>query len=146
MAWQYAVGAYAAYKVGKGVYQWWTTPEHNRLLGRTYDRIDEVASGKHKLFVDHITRSSAEGQPPVIGGHIPDILLKDFTSSNLIIEVETADSLEKHAQNQLRAFKKPGYKRVLVVPEVAVNDARVLAENVRGTVYVRTPETVEDLV
>ena len=75
--------------------------------------------------------------------------------NNLIIEVETGDSIEANgseAQSQLEDFSIPGYRRVLVVPGADFDTAHVdefedhLDEEIDGELYFATPSGVVELL
>lgn len=55
-----------------------------------------------------------------------------YRGQNLVIEVETGDTLDGSAKSQLADFKTPSYKRVLVVPDAAVSDGAAFLEEFQG--------------
>lgn len=133
--------AYVAYKTIQRA----LTPAHDNLLKDTFSEVDGYASANRTLLVDHIDPSGSDGRPPVINGSRPDLELRDFANPNLIVEVETASTLDGDAKAQLEAFRKPSYTRVLVVPDGAIQDGERLVEDLPGDVIVTTPNGIADI-
>jgi len=126
-------------------------PEHDDILEDTYAAIEAELDDDIETATDH-----GEGEEDADGGLAvddiegrPDLVISGFAVSNLIIEVETTDVIEKdqsHVIEQVSGFKKNGYTRVLVVPSDAVDTAEELVEEIDGTVHVRTPNSVVEMV
>ncbi|MFY4814887.1 hypothetical protein ACOJIV_19655 [Haloarcula sp. AONF1] len=146
---QLAAAGAVAYGGAKAV-EYLTTSEHDRALKKTYKHLESTVPDA-TLFVDHIDVDVAGNPEGVLDiDRIPDLILHNQRSANLVVEVETGDSLRNagdEARAQLQAFGSPGYRRVLVVPE----DASGLAKNAiqdwpidDETIYVANPSTVSD--
>ncbi|WP_135306302.1 hypothetical protein [Haloarcula amylovorans] len=104
--------------------------DHDDVLEETYHAVEAAVSTNASIYVDHIdvdaegnTRSATPGND-----HVPDLVVKSFADNNIVVEVETGDSLDGDALDQLEDFAKPGYTRVLVVPDSAVDDGVHLIE------------------
>lgn len=143
-----AVGA-VAYGGAKAV-EYLNTSEHDRALKKTYKQLESAASDA-TIYVDHIDVDAAGNPEGVLDiNRVPDLILHNQQSANLVVEVETADSLQDaraEARAQLQAFASPGYRRVLVVPEgaseVAVNAVQDWPID-EDNIYVANPSTVAD--
>jgi len=81
---------------------------------------------------------------------VPDIVCKSMATNNLIIEVETEDTLDDEAISQLDEFRLRGYRRVLVVPngdsETVSEFEQRLNEEIPGKITVATPGTAANLL
>jgi len=73
-----------------------------------------------------------------------------MATNNLIIEVETEDTLDDEAISQLDEFRLRGYRRVLVVPngdsETVSEFEQRLNEEIPGKITVATPGTAANLL
>lgn len=125
--------------------------DHDETVQATYDALEPAVSAHASVYADHI--DDGENPRNEIGGlsHVPDLIVKSGVDTNLIIEVETADSLKANpaaAESQLRDFSTPGYRRVLVVPpsqEEAESVKSFIADEfdaLPGKLYLATPEGV----
>jgi hypothetical protein len=139
------VGAAGIVYVASKTVQRALTPEHNNLLKDTFSEVDWYASANRTLLVDHINPSGSDGRPPVVNGARPDLELRDFKNPNLIVEVETAATLDGDAKSQLEAFRKPSYTRVLVVPDGTIKDGERLVADLPGDVIVTTPNGIAEI-
>lgn len=90
------------------------TPKHDKVVKETAKKLDRYSSNKGTIYADHISRYET---PEIINGHRPDVVLNDFEKPSVVVEVETAGTLDDKALEQLQAIKKPGHKRFLVVPK-----------------------------
>lgn len=116
--------------------------DHGETIRHAYYEIREAASASTKLSVDHINPDGAEtGSPENIIDDIngvPDIVVVDSTSANLIVEVETPESLKsepRHIVEQLDDFRTQGFKRVLVVSDGVIYQVGEWAEEQRNRCY-----------
>jgi hypothetical protein len=118
-----------------------TTSKHDRVVRKTAKSIERGAP-EATLYVDHES-GVGDGQPDTIEGYRPDVMVRDFPRF-LAIEVETRDSLDTHASEQLEAFAaRRNYTSVLVVPSSTVPAAEEFVENrVNADVRVATPSDV----
>ncbi|WP_254538704.1 hypothetical protein [Halomarina litorea] len=118
-----------------------TTSKHDRVVRKTAKSIEREAP-EATLHVDHES-GVGNGQPDTIERYRPDITVRDFPRF-LAIEIETRDSLDTHASEQLEAFaSKRNYTAVLVVPSSTVPVAEEFVENrVDADVRVATPSNV----
>jgi hypothetical protein len=98
--------------------------DHDDVLEDTYQAVSGAATSSSSIYVDHID-VDADGNPRSATpgtDHVPDLVLTGFEDNNIVVEVETGDSLDGEALNQLADFSVPGYTRALVVPDSVVND------------------------
>jgi hypothetical protein len=81
---------------------------------------------------------------------VPDVVCTSIVTSNLIVEVETEDTLDDEAISQLDEFRLRGYRRVLVAPngdsETVSEFEQRLNDEIPGRITVATPQTVTDLL
>lgn len=127
-----------------GVHDHLTLSKHDRIVKRTAERLDERMVNNVTIKVDH-GLDVGQDRPREINGKRPDITLTHFRSSTFYaIEVETADSLDGHAKQQLEAFDEiSNYESVLVVPESALRAGKEFVQNsVNADVTVTTPREV----
>jgi len=129
-----------------------TEKDHDDVLEDTYQAVESAAASRSSIYVDHIN-VDADGNPrSALPGedHILDLVLTGFADNNLVVEVETADTLDQTALDQLADFSTKGYRRVLVVPDGAVDDGAQLLEDTatgdRERVVVCGPTDVADLL
>jgi len=128
-----------------------TDRDHDDVLLDAYKEVRNEAATSSSIYTDHInvdsdgnTRSAKPG-----GDHHPDLVLTGFQDRNLVVEVETGDSLNGHLEDQLTDFRTNGYTRVLVVPDGVVDDgAAVLDEfdSEHDNVVVCGPSKLPDLL
>jgi len=129
--------------------------DHNAVVADVYNRLDEAAPSNASVYADHVDAApNPHGEVGGVEEHIPDVVVKSGVANSLIIEVETASSLESdaaEARSQLREFSTPGYRRALVV-EAATSDEDSVREFVEsldgldGEVYFVKPEDVTNLL
>lgn len=129
--------------------------DHDDVVADVYERLDGTAPSNAKVFADHVDHApNPHGEVGGVDKHVPDVVVKSGLANSLIIEVETADSLERdaaEARSQLREFSTPGYRRVVVV-EAATSDEDSVREfvdsldDLDGEVYFAKPETVSELL
>lgn len=143
------VGAYGIMKLLEG------NVDHDTVVRDTSANIEMYLPRDATLYADHIARHP---NPRVVAndldlGHVPDVVVRAGSVSNLMIEVETDGSINTsaaEAKRQLEAFATRGYKNVLVVPDVQTQVVREFEEKLnselRGTIYVETPTNVVDLL
>ena len=135
--------------------------DHHDVVQQTVDNLEPEMTEHGSLYADHL-----DGDYPNPRGaftdtengpeeHIPDVVVKSGVKNNLIIEVETGDSIEDNssaAKSQIEDFSVPSYRRVLVIPDADFNAVHVdefeehLDEEIDGEFYVATPEGVVDLL
>lgn len=148
MAWQYAVAAGLG---ALGVKALLSELSHDETVQATYDRLERAATRDATVYADHIDDGpNPRGELDSVD-HIPDIIVKAGSANNLIVEVETVDALREarvEARSQMRAFRKQGYRRVLVVPSGQADDEAVTSfiEDSEGVLNVATPKTIADLL
>jgi len=125
---------------------------HDGLVKKTHKQLQQSAGESTNIYVDyhHYTSDTAAGNTRGLDlgiNSIPDhVVLSPPGSPNLIVEVETSESLNGDAKEQLEEFRLQGYKRVLVVPSSATDDAEAFAGDLKGEITVTTPSDVEELV
>lgn len=100
--------------------------DHMNVLEDAYRSLDDATEKgtlylAHQDEVDIDTDNHPKGELPDTD-HVPDIIYTRFEGASLVVEVETGDTLDSDALAQLEDFSTPGYKRVLVVPDSAVED------------------------
>lgn len=128
--------------------------DHDDTVQETYDALTGAVPTDATIYADHIAdgpnpRSALDGLE-----HVPDIVVKAGSVNSLIIEVETADSLEHvraKARKQVKEFRRRGYRRVLVVPPgkedvEAVQEFIDEFEKLDGQLHLCTPDSVVDLL
>lgn len=126
-------------------------PSHDELLEQTHKAVTAATDATVSVVADHgVGDSDTDGDLAVDGieGR-PDLVARAFDSANLIVEVETAQALADrtdHVAEQLDGFRKEGYRRVLVVPDMVTSAAETLVEDLEGEVTVSTPEQVAELL
>lgn len=132
---------------------WQSSPmDHDETVQATYDELNAVVPADATVYADHI-----DGAPNPHGEvkgltHVPDVVVKAGSANSLIIEVETADSLENsrsEARSQLKDFSTPGYRRMLVVPPSEEDKEAVTSfleefDTLSGELYLAAPETAPD--
>jgi len=98
--------------------------DHDDVLKDTYQAVSQAAAADSSLYVDHIDVDAAGNPRSATPGtdHVPDLVLTGFADNSIVVEVETGDSLNGDALDQLEDFSKPGYTRALVVPDSVVDD------------------------
>lgn len=129
-------------------YRRWTTSKHDRLLKKAYKKASRAADDAEVRAEHGIGGEEGNRDLDEIEGH-PDLVVKGFSATNLIAEVETPDVLDNnpgHIIDQLEGYARQGYKRVLVVPSGATEAAKELCQDIEGDVVVSTPSGVADLV
>lgn len=149
MAWQ-AVAAVGALAWGAKKLLGSSDLDHDETVQATYDALVDAVPADATVYADHITdgpnpRSAVPGL-----SHVPDVVVKAGSVNNLIVEVETADSLEQAratARQQVAAFSKRGYRRILVVPpgKEDVDAVREFLEefaDLDGQLYLSDPDSV----
>jgi hypothetical protein len=124
---------------------------HDGLVKKTHKQLQQSAGESTSVYVDHHHYSdSAAGNTRGLDlgiNSIPDHVVQSPPGSpNLIVEVETSDSLDSDAEEQLEEFRLQGYKRVLVVPSSAADDAEAFVGDLDGQISVTTPSDVVELV
>jgi hypothetical protein len=127
--------------------------DHDDVLEDTYEAVARETTERTSLYVDHIgDRVDADGNTYNAtpgDDHIPDLVVSGFADQNLVIEVETAETLDNDAEAQLEDFRTPSYKRVLVVPEGTTDDGMQFLDDL-GTdtdpIVVAEPSEVVDLL
>ena len=157
MVWQYVAGAAligAAALIS-------TDEDHDDVVQNTVNNLEFELPADATLYADHLDgdRPNPRGAFTDLNDapdeHVPDVVVTSGWKNNLIIEVETGDSIEANgseAQSQLEDFSIPGYRRVLVVPDADFDTAHVdefedhLDEEIDGELYFATPSGVVDLL
>lgn len=129
-----------------------TTSTHDRVLKKCHKAAVRATSDAATVYVDHINADteSPAGVVADIDG-VPDLIVNEPHGRSLIVEVETASSLQDqpgHAAEQLEDFATPGFKRVLAVPDDAEDVANAFVEeyDFGDAVVVATPGDVPTLV
>lgn len=144
-----AVGAYGIMKLLEG------DVDHDTVVQDTAANIERYLPRDATLYADHIERypNPREVANDLSLGHIPDVVVRAGSVSNLMVEVETDGSIDAsatEAKRQLEAFATRGYKNVLVVPDAQTQAVREFEERLnkelRGTIYVETPTSVVNLL
>ena len=126
-------------------------PSHDELLEQTHRAVSSNTDTSVSIASGHgVGDDDSNGDLAVDGieGR-PDLVARAFDSANLIVEIETAQALANrtdHIADQLDGFRKEGYRRVLVVPEMVTSAADTLAEELEGEVTVATPDQVTELL
>lgn len=149
MSWTIALGAGAviAYLLHDD------DPDHHDVVEATYDALNEAAPADATVYADHVDH--APNPHTAVDGleKIPDVVVKSGIGNSMLIEVETADSLENspaEAKEQLIDFSKRGYRRILVVPKQHEDAAREFADKIEddlpGEYYLAAPGTVANLL
>lgn len=127
--------------------------DHDDVVEQTADELASATPDDATVYADHLPkRDFPNPESSNVGNdHIPDVVVTSGVAQNLVVEVETKSSLEDEseaAESQLEDFATPSYRRLLVVPDDAVDESVVsefeeqLNEEVSGTVHVETPSTV----
>lgn len=128
--------------------------DHDDVLEEAYHELNDAKSPGTELYPAHIQDRSGvdgaghpKGELPNVTG-VPDLLAKGFSDNNLVIEVETGDTLNSDAVAQLEDFATPGYTRVLVVPDDVLDDgARFVEESLNGErVFVSGPSDLPEFL
>jgi hypothetical protein len=112
-----------------------TNANHDDVVEDVYNLVERKTGESANIYAAHIqdragvdlhdtTHNATPGTD-----HIPDIVVSRFAGQNLTIEVETGDSLDGEAREQLVDFAQPGYKRVLVVPDGVLDDGTAFLED-----------------
>lgn len=129
--------------------------DHDTIVEETASNLARQLPQDAKLYADHIDDypNPRRVANELDLGHVPDVVVRAGSASNLMIEVETDGALDggaAEAKRQLEAFATRGYKNVLVVPDV---DTDVVSEfeeqlnqELRGKIYVETSSSVTDLL
>jgi hypothetical protein len=130
-----------------------TEASHNDVLEEAYESVAGEVSQSTNVFVDHINDRrgvNADGTPHSEVPNterVPDLVVSGFSDRNLVVEVETASTIDQTAVEQLDDFSTPGYTRVLVVPEQAVDDGhQLVSDNLDGDVYVSGADSVSNFL
>lgn len=122
--------------------------EHERLVQATYDTLQQEGPEANILVDDNDIGGTGNPEGVLPTDMVPDLILHAQETANLVIEVETETGLrdnEDHAEEQLEAFAAAGYRRVLVVPEDALEIAREASRDWSidtEDVQLATPSTV----
>ena len=127
------------------------------MVEQTADELASATAHDATVYADHLpNREFPNPESSNVGNdHIPDVVVTSGLAQNLVVEVETKSSLDDEseaAESQLEDFARPVYRRVLVVPDDAVDESVVsefeerLNEEVSGTIHVETPSTVASLL
>lgn len=129
--------------------------DHDTIVEETATNLARQLPADGKLYADHIGDYPNPRQVAndLDLAHVPDVVVRAGSVSNLMIEVETDGSLDDggaEAKRQLEEFATCGYKNVLVVPDVDTDVVEEFEEQLnrelRGTIYVETPSTVTRLL
>ena len=136
--------------IGLGeAYRRWTTSKHDRLLKKAYKKAQRAVGDDAEVTAEHgIGGEKGNRDLDGIDGH-PDLVIKGFSATNMIAEVETPDVIDNnpsHIIDQLEGYARQRYKRVLIVPSGATDAAKELCQDIDGKVVVSTPSGVADLV
>jgi hypothetical protein len=130
-----------------------TEASHDDVLEDAYHHAVEHTSPRANIYVDHIRdRDEVEATQNPKGvlpntSHVPDLVVQDFETVNLIVEVETADTLDQDAVDQLDDFTTSGHRRILVVPDAALDDgAEFIDDSFDDDVYVAGPTDLEEFL
>jgi hypothetical protein len=142
-----------------GALLWGHERKHNKTLRETYYQIYEATDGEATYHVDHIEPKGAEegGTQNVIQdvSGAPDLICIAQEYPNLIVEVEPVEAIENnssHVTHQLNDFQTQGFKRVLVVPELEVDDFKEWCEtheqngDLEQEMSISTPEAIGGLL
>jgi hypothetical protein len=131
--------------------------DHDHVIKQTVQNINSEAPGDTNIYADHISnyqnpRTALQDRDLK---HIPDVVVHSGSATNLIIEVETEDSIKNapsDAESQLGEFCLSGYRSVLVVP---ADDADTVTDfqtrinessQITGEIFVETPNSVAQLL
>lgn len=127
--------------------------DHNDVLEDTFEAVERETAETTDVYVDHIDdRVDADGNTREATpgtNHRPDLVVSGFADRNLVVEVETHDSLDGDAEDQLEDFKTQGYTRVLVVPDGVVDGGAKFLEGIDAdteNVVVAEPDSVTNLL
>ena len=138
-----------------------TDEDHDDVVQNTVNNLEFELPADATLYADHLDgdRPNPRGAFTDLNDapdeHVPDVVVTSGRKNNVIIEVETGDSIEANgseAQSQLEDFSIPGYRRVLVVPDADFDTAHVdefedhLDEEIDGKLYFATPSGVVELL
>ncbi|ELK56219.1 MULTISPECIES: hypothetical protein [Haloferax] len=156
MVWQIAVAAGGIALASKVLGE--SSADHHDVVEQTYDALVDEVPETATVYADHLSHRDKIPNPEgEIDGltRIPDVVVKSGYANSLIIEVETADSLQNEpseALEQIQDFSVSGYRRVLVVPN-GKSDAEELEgfieqydEQISGKYYVSTPGDVAEFL
>lgn len=152
MVWQIAVGVGALAVANEILGE--SSADHHDVVEQTHDALVDEVPESATVYADHLSHRDEIPNPEgEVDGltHIPDVVVKSGFANSLIIEVETADSLQNEpsdALSQMQDFSVSGYRRVLVVPD-GKTDAEELEtfveqydDQIPGKYYVATPDDV----
>ena len=157
MVWQYVIGGAL---VGAAILLD-SDEDHHDVVQQTVNNLEPELPEHASLYADHLgndypnPRGAFTGIDNAPEDHIPDVVVTSGIKNNLIIEVETGDSIKESssaAKSQIDDFSIPGYRRALVVPGADFDAVHVdefeehLDEEIDGEFYVATPEGVVDLL
>jgi len=127
--------------------------DHHDVLEDTYETVARETAETTSIYVDHIDdRVDADGNTRTAtpgSNHRPDLVVSGFADRNLVVEVETADTLDGDAESQLEDFKTQGYTRALVVPDGTVDGGTQFLDGLDAdteNVVVTEPSSVADLL
>lgn len=129
--------------------------DHDTIVEETATNLAYQLPPDGTLYADHIEEypNPREVAADLDLAHVPDVVVRAGSVSNLMVEVETDGSLDggaSEAKRQLEAFATRGYKNVLVVPDVdtdVVSEFEAqLNEELSGTIYVETSTSVTNLL
>lgn len=124
----YIIGAAVVGAIGKHGYEKHKATDHNWILRKACKKAKKATSDSATILVDHVDdKVDADGNcaGELGADYVPDLIVKDFDSQNLVVEVETSEGLEndpEHAVAQLEAFATPGYRRVLICDDTDVGE------------------------
>lgn len=126
---------------------------HDQIVEEVYENLRYEAPSSASLYVDHVREDVPNPRTALEDhdlDHVPDVVCTSMVTSNLIVEVETEDTLDDDALSQLNEFRLQGYRRVLVVPngdsETVSKFERRLNDEIPGKITVATPEKVPELL
>jgi len=117
MVWQYVIGGAL---VGAAVLLD-SDEDHHDVVQQTVNNLEPELPEHASLYADHLgdgypnPRGAFTGIDNAPEDHIPDVVVTSGIKNNLIIEVETGDSIEESssaAKSQIDDFSIPGYRRV----------------------------------
>ena len=121
------------------------SPEHNDVLANAYQTVARETDEAATVYVDHLDVDAPNPRDAEPGDDkVPDLVVSQFEGRQLVVEVETEDSLNEDALVQLEDFATTGYTRALVVPEETTSKAAAFIRESRlqGEVSVTCSENI----
>lgn len=155
----FAVGGPAGAAAGAAVGGWLLSQEgdHDATLRAAFHAANDATGPDARLYVDHVDPDAAQPLAPgalledVDGS--PDMVVITGDGTSLVVEVETPEQFESEPDAVLQRLadaRAEGFRRVVVVPEGALDDAadwlqaRTDDGDVAGDLTVTSPAGIAD--